>query len=321
MKNFYHIRYRFYKPGQKEHKILAISDVHFSEKTAENLTHLAEKAEQIQPQLITISGDLVDSLSSIDSSHEAKRLEAWLKRLGKVAPVILCLGNHDFYRKAENFHTSFSKERGFFIDSPDPLIKLVNGIENVHLLNDEAYENHDFYVYSLTLPPNYYCYDKKVNPIDEDANILINKLDEASSKFAKLPKHKTKIILVHSPAHLTDERAKPALENFDFVIAGHMHNGVVPPLLNEVWRGHHGIVTPGKRFFQDYNTRIDLYGDRLIVLGAVTTIQAGAKPFSWLNGAYPVNIATIETSHNETIARKPDIHKKYEKWSNHEKSS
>ena len=32
MKNFYHIRYRFYKPDQKEHKIFAISDVHFSEK-------------------------------------------------------------------------------------------------------------------------------------------------------------------------------------------------------------------------------------------------------------------------------------------------
>lgn len=318
MKSFYHIRYRFYKPNQKEHTIFAISDVHFSEKTAENLERLAKKAEQLQPQLITISGDLVDSLSSIDSSHEAKRLEAWLKRLGKVAPVVICLGNHDFYRKADNFHSALSKDRGYYIDSPDPLIKLVNSIENVHLLNDESYEDHDFYVYCLTLPPDYYSYDEKVSPIDEDANILINKLDSASKKLAKLPKHKTKIALIHSPAHLTDERAKQVLDQFDFVLAGHMHNGIVPPLLNEIWRGHRGIITPGKRVFQDYNTRIDLYGKNLIVLGAVTTIQAGAKPFSWLNHAYPVNIATIETSHNEIYARKPDIYKKYVKWSSNE---
>lgn len=312
MKSFYHIRYRFYKPDQKEHAIFAISDVHFSEKTVENLERLAQKAEQLQPQLITISGDLVDSLSSIDDHSEAKRLEAWLKRLGKVAPVVLCLGNHDFYRKSEEFRSAFSKKRGFNIDSPDPLIKLVNNIENVHLLNDEAFENHDFYVYSLTLPPEYYSYDGNADSAEEDTNVLINKLDDIPTK---LPKHKTKIALIHSPAHLTDERAKPILNNFDFVLAGHMHNGIVPPLLNEVWRGHRGIVTPGKRFFQDYNTRIDLYGQNLIVLGAVTTIQAGAKPLSWLNGAYPVCTAIIETSHNEIYARRPDVYKKYEKWS------
>lgn len=311
MKSFYHIRYRFYKPDQKEHTIFAISDVHFSEKTVDNLEQLAKKAEQIQPQLITISGDLVDSLSSIDDHNEAKRLEAWLKRLSKVAPIIICLGNHDFYRKTDNFRSALSKDRGFTIDSPDPLIKLVNNIDNVHLLSDEAYEDHDFYVYCLTLPPEYYSYDSKANSANEDANILINKLDDIPAKF---PKHKTKIALIHSPAHLTDERAKPTLDNFDFVIAGHMHNGVVPPLLNEAWRGHHGIITPGKHFFKDYNTRIDLYGDNLIVLGAVTTIQAGAKPLSWLNKAFPVCTTTIEISHNEIYARKPDIYKKYIKW-------
>ena len=312
MKNFYHIRYRFYKPDQKEHKIFAISDVHFSEKTDDNLDRLAKKAESVAPQLITISGDLVDSLSSIDDAHEANRLKAWLTRLGKVAPVILCLGNHDFYRKTDDFRSSLSKGRGFYIDSPDPLIKLVESVENVHILNDESYEDRDFYVYSLTLPPDYYNYDKNA-PTDEDINILINKLDVISKKLEKLPKHKTKIALIHSPAHLTDERVKPALDNFDFVLAGHMHNGIVPPFLNEIWRGHRGIITPGKRFFQDYNTRIDLYGENLIVLGAVTTIQAGAKPLSWLNHAYPINYATIETSHNELYERKPDIHKKYEK--------
>ena len=127
-------------------------------------------------------------------------------------------------------------------------------------------------------------------------------------------KKKTKIMLVHSPVHITNEAVKEKLKEFDFIFAGHMHNGVVPPLLNEVWRGHSGILTPSKHLFTNHNTRTGLYDNQLIVLGAVTTIQKGAGALHVFNRAFPTNYATIETTKNETYARKPDIRKKYEKW-------
>ena len=312
MKNFLHYRYRFYKPDQKEHKIFAISDVHFSENVVEQLDRVAEKAESEQPQLITISGDLVDCIDKADEPKERARLSAWLTRLGKIAPVCLCLGNHDFYKMPPDFKSGLSKDHHYVAGRNDHIIKFVNDIENVHLLDDASFENDEFYVFGLTLPPSYYQFDQ--NPGREDVNILLEKLDDLSNFCSKLPKRKTKILLTHSPVHLLDEPVKEKLSEFDFRFAGHMHNGVVPPFLNEIWRGHRGIMSPTKRFFQDDIARTGLYDDQLIVLGAVSTIQKGAGRLAALNRAFPINIATIETSHNDVYARKTDIHKKYESF-------
>ena len=322
MKSFYHTRYRFYKPDQKEHTIFAISDIHFSERTSDSLGQLAQKIEQIKPAVVTISGDLVDSLESIDSSLELKRLKAWLKRIGQAAPVFLCIGNHDYYRKAPDYKPGISSKKRHYIADPNPVIfDEIRKIDNIHLLDDEVYEDREFLIYGLTLPPEYYEFDyiteKQGNifkPGNEDANVLIDKLSTMSQTIAKFPKHKTKILLIHSPVHLSNQTVKSYLDNFDFVIAGHMHNGVVPPLINEAWRSKRGFLTPSKHLFKDFNTRTGLYDNNLIVLGAVTTIQKGAGRLAWLNNAFPVNYTTIETSHKEVYSRKPDIYKKYEKW-------
>ncbi len=321
MKSFYYSRYRFYKPDQKEHKIFAISDVHFSSAVDDSLNQIAQKAEQQEPQIITISGDLVDSLESVDAPSELARLKAWMTRLAKIAPVCLCLGNHDFYRQKENFKSGLSKNRGYVAEHNEKFIKTIASIDNVFYLDDACYENDEFYVFGLTLPPSYYHFDYVTekqgsifSPGSEDLNILLEKLDELTEFTTKLPKKKTKILLVHSPVHMLDESVKEKLKEFDFVFAGHMHNGVVPPLLNEIWRGHRGIISPSKHLFKNHNTRVGLYDNQLIVLGAITTIQKGAGAFHALNRAFPIYYATVETSRNELYARKPDIRKKYENW-------
>lgn len=318
MKSFYHIRYRFYKPQQKEHTIFAISDVHFSRKTTTHLTEIAKAAKKESPKIITISGDLIDNLNNIDSESEQARLKAWLEKLANIAPVCICLGNHDFFRKPKGFKSGLSKDHGYIAEKNDHFIELVNSIDNVYLLDNAVYEDKDFYVCGLTLPPEYYHFDYVTekhstiaDPGSEDNKLLSELLDQV--KTTGLPKHKTKILLVHSPVHMTKAAIVQKTAEFDFIFAGHMHNGVVPPLLNEIWRGHHGLLTPDKHVFADQNTRAGLYGNNLIVLGAITTIQEGAKPLGWLNRAFPINYATVETSHNENYARKPDIHKKYGK--------
>ena len=321
MKSFYHTRYRFYKPDQKEHTIFAISDVHFSNLTRENLEQIAQKVEHVKPKIITISGDLIDSLESVDEPHAIASLKAWLARIAKIAPVCLCLGNHDFYRQKEGFKSGLSRHRGYVAERNDGFIKTIDAIDNVHYLDNASYEDDEFYIFGLTLPPAYYHFDyvteKQGNifrPGSEDVNVLLEQLDEFAEFTAKLPKKKTKIMLVHSPVHVTNETVKEKLKEFDFIFAGHMHNGVVPPLLNELWRSKSGILTPSKHIFTNHNTRIGLYSNQLIVLGAVTTIQKGAGALRVFNHAFPVNYATVETSRNEAYARKPDIRKKYENW-------
>lgn len=90
-----------------------------------------------------------------------------------------------------------------------------------------------------------------------------------------------------------------------------MHNGAVPPILNELWKSNRGIVGPGKTMLPDHvRLRVNNPSDKSIVLGAITTIQKCAKPLSFLNAAFPVNIAELELSNNPAHA-KDDLSFKY----------
>ena len=304
MKSFYTTYYRFYKPEQRENKILAISDIHFNDRISECLKAILHRAEADEPSLILITGDIVDEQDTLDTTAERARLKTWLEHLGAVAPVCLCLGNHDYFRR--------DIARGRVYQEPSILVQELANIPNVFLLDDAEFENENHFVFGLTLPPIYY--GESTNECRENIEILRERLDAVKDRFTKLPAKKTKILITHSPLFLTDPSIQEALAPFDFVLAGHMHNGVVPPVLQDFWRGHRGIFTPSQEFFKDYNSRIGLYGDKLITLGAVTTIQPKTKLFGHASGLFPVYLAEISTSHNTADERKPDIKSKYERW-------
>ena len=52
--------------------------------------------------------------------------------------------------------------------------------------------------------------------------------------------------------------------------------------------------------------------DRIITLGAVSTVQSNTfKLVNHLNNIYPVNIATLELSRDQSLERKPDVQHRY----------
>lgn len=304
MKSFYTSYYRFYKPEQREKKILAISDIHFNDRISASIKAILRRAEKDEPSLIVITGDLVDDQDVLSTTAERARLKTWLEHLGTVAPVCICLGNHDFFRRDE--------ARGRYFQDTSILVDELSNIPNVHLLNDSAYEDDDCYVFGLTLSPAYYGNDG--SKCVESLEILEQQIDAVKNQFAKLPAKKTKLFLAHSPIFLNEPTIQERLAAFDFVLAGHMHNGVVPPILQDLWRKKRGLFAPSKELFKDYNSRIGLYGDKLITLGAVTTIQPKTKVFGPASDLFPTYIAEISVAHNTADERKPDIKKKYERW-------
>ena len=304
MKSFYTTYYRFYKPDHQPEKIFAISDVHFNDHTTDVLKQVLRRAEADGPNLIVITGDLIDDQDALETTAERARLKTWLEHLGAVAPVCICLGNHDFFRN-DFTHGRVYQDTTILTD------ELV-GIPNVFLLDNSAYEDDRNYVFGLTLPPAYYGDD--AGKCHESLELLKSQLDAVKDRFAKLPAKKTKLFLTHSPVFLNEPSIRERLAPFDYLLAGHMHNGVVPPLLHDIWRSRKGLFSPSKEFFKDYNSRVGLYGDKLIGLGAVTTIQPKSKPFGRLNAAFPVYLAELSIDHNIADERKPDVKSKYERW-------
>ena len=322
MKCFYYSRYRFYNHSIKHAlNFFLISDIHFSNKVkSATLRAITEQASQKRPDYIIIAGDVIDSLDCIQSPSNLKRLTSWLEQLGKVAPVLIGLGNHDFYRKNPEHKSIFSNKRHWFSDTDTKYINAVNAIDNVQLLNNEAYEDDKVYIFGFTQAPEYFQFDRDeehsssiIHPGNEDLDIMLSDLDSLDQRLINnLPKHKAKIAIIHSPVFLTDSQVAAKLYEFDYFISGHMHNGVMPPIINDFWRSDRGLIAPGKKLFpRNARTKITNPNDKIITLGAVSTIQESAKPITFMNGLFPINIATLELTKNELLARKPDIKHQY----------
>lgn len=322
MKCFYYSRYRFYNHSIKHAlNFFLISDIHFSNKVnSTTLRAITEQASQKQPDYIIIAGDVIDSLDCIQSPSSLKRLTSWLEQLGKVAPVLIGLGNHDFYRKNPEHKSIFSSKRHWFPGTNIGYINAVNAIDNVQLLNNEAYEDDKVYIFGFTQAPEYFQFNRDekhsssiFRPGNEDLDIMLSDLDSLDQKLINnLPKHKAKIAIIHSPVFLTDSQVAAKLYEFDYFISGHMHNGVIPPIINDFWHSDRGFIAPGKKLFpRNARAKITNPSDKIITLGAVSTIQDSAKPITFMNGLFPINIATLELTKNELLARKPDIKHQY----------
>lgn len=322
MKCFYYSRYRFYNQNAKhELKFFLISDIHFSNKVKSDcLRAITEQARQKQPNYILIAGDIIDALSTVDNDSDLKRLTSWLEQLGKIAPVLIELGNHDFYRKNPAHNNIFSKKRHWFAEKNQRYIDALNAIENVQLLDNQVYEDKNVYIFGFTQSPDYFQFDRDerrgttiFHPGGEDLDIMLSDLDKVDQKLiTNLPKNKVKIAIIHSPIYLDDPQVAAKLYEFDYFISGHMHNGVVPPVLHDLWRSDRGIIAPGKKLFpRGARAKITSPYDKTILLGAVSTIQASAKPITFVNGIFPTHIATLELSKRETLARKPDVSHQY----------
>ena len=322
MKCFYHTSYKFYKPKYKDGlKFFLISDIHFTPQISSDLldTVLA-RAEKQHPNYIVIPGDSINSLDCITKSGDMKRFSAFFIRLSQIAPVIVSLGNHDFYRASKDPGGIFSKKRQWYPEYPTLLIDALNKIENVHVLDNAVFEDKNAYFFGFTQTPEYFQFDRDENhsaslfhPGHEDKNIMLYDLHELNHKLIQdLPKNKAKIAVIHSPVFVEDPEIASYLSEFDFIISGHTHNGVVPPVIHDFWRNDRGFVAPGKGLFPHHaRSRITSNDQKSIICGAISTIAATDKPFSVLGKPFPVFTATLEFKHDELLQRKPDVKSQY----------
>ncbi len=316
MKLFHETNIKFYSK-KSQPKICIISDIHFSYQiTNKKLESLREKLEERKPDYIFIPGDLIDSNDMIEDESEEKRLLSWLESLGEIATVLISEGNHDTYKLASKEHKEKTGDQWEVVKNAK-FISHVNKLKNVHYLDNEIYEDKKIYVLGLTLSAHYYCLfasdkKKKSSPTGENVEQLLKELDELDQKkITDLPKNKLTFALIHSPCHLSDFRVKAELKEFDYLISGHMHNGLVTPVLDELWRSDRGIVNASKHLIAS-NTRLSrrTLSEGLIIAGAVTTWHESVGIFHNLNVFYPSYFMTLEFTKN-TQYEKPYISRKY----------
>ena len=137
----------------------------------------------------------------------------------------------------------------------------------------------------------------------EEQGVIIKKtngyslVDLQEIELSKL--YNPKITSSPDDIKLTEKSVLERLRNFDLILCGHTHNGMVPDFLNFLFKGNMGIISPRKNLFPKIakgkiEKEINNHKITIIINGAITKLsnQSG-KILSNLNFIYNKSVNKI----------------------------
>lgn len=261
-----------------------LSDIHADNKTKyEWLIKHGQNLKEKKPNYIVILGDMLNNGIDIES---AKRLSDIFYEYGKIAPIIMIDGNHDCLTHILG--------RWLFIYNDDlvamkeKIDNMYKSIPNLHFLENENILLDDKVNFSGLVLPAYYYVDEY-----NSANIM---KESISSNFKQpLDKDKYNIFLSHTPVNLMDKSFMDGFEYFDttdLVLAGHVHNGLVPAYLEKLVYKNYGFIITSKGkiklFPNNVKGKVKINKNTTgIITNPFCTISSDKKKISKLNSLYP----------------------------------
>ncbi len=215
--------------AKKDITIVHISDIHFSTNTNVNrLNRISKYINNIKADYIMITGDTLDDPLVIKDDNKIRELVVFLTDIAKNTKVFISLGNHDIVYN--NGYIFFNK---------------LNDLYNIYVLNNTSYEDEFIYVAGFTIPTEYY-YNISMC---ESTEVLLDYLSKQDKIINKLPSKKIKISLIHSPIRLTEKEVLKKLHEYDIMLCGHTHGGMVPSIFKFLFKDNYGLISPTKSFF------------------------------------------------------------------------
>ena len=196
-------------------RIAQVSDLHNAELGKDN-NKLIEKLNECEPDIIVLTGDL------IDSNHTNLEVAlSFARQAVKIAPCYFVTGNHEVWVGSQYEELKTSLENAGVTVLQDEAIELNYGDECIQLigLNDPDFSERDSFL---------------------SDSILETKLSEIniSNGFT--------ILLSHRPEHFNVYQNK----NIDLVLSGHAHGGQFRlPFLG-------GVIAPNQGLFPKYDAGI-----------------------------------------------------------------
>ena len=264
---------------KKDLTIIHISDIHFNTDTSlSKLNKLTTEIKKNNPDYIMISGDLIDEPKIIKNKYKIKELLQFLSNLSEITKIFISLGNHDIF-------------------SPEDLkfFNKLNELKNIYILDNDCYKDEFIYISGLTLPNNYYYNITH----EESSEVLVKHLTNNRKLISKLPRELPKVILIHSPIKLTNKEVLNKLKEYDLILSGHTHNGMVPGILKSLFPKNKGLIAPNKTLFPEIaKGKIEVNQDNkkitIIINGHIIKLSSkSSKILSKLNIVYPISINKI----------------------------
>ena len=305
MKTIHTTNYKLYNnKTNSEFKICLMSDLHYCHEIKdEKLNMILKKIEKIEPNYTMIPGDLVEGKEEIKNIQDRKRILIWLKEISNISKTLISLGNHDYFNTNLNLknistYLKYQLLRDFFNEIAE--------YSNLYVLNNENFSDDKIFVTGYSQSKYYFKNDNIENKdfkYDE-----LNKLIKNNT----IPNDKINFLMAHSPMYLDDKEFLDLLENYDYFLSGHMHNGVVPPILYEIWNSSKGIIAPNRTLFpKNSRNTLKAKDDKLVVTGALSTIHEYLKPYNMFNFIYPSYMTILDFTKDKKFDTKKVYTKRY----------
>ncbi|TCW58248.1 hypothetical protein EC917_102434 [Bacillus thuringiensis] len=196
----------------KGFKILQISDLH-NKKFGDNQETLIQKVKSINPNIIVITGDLIDS-----KSYDPEVSMELIRELVKKYPVYFVTGNHEKWSGKYNDLEKELKQHHVTVLRNEHVSIQIGG-EDIHILGIDDLEF--------------------VTGNRDEGNVVKDEIIKA--KFEMQP-DTYNVLLSHRPEFLTEY----ADEQIDLVLSGHAHGGQVRlPFIG-------GLVAPNQGILPTY---------------------------------------------------------------------
>ena len=196
-------------------KIAQISDFH-NTKSKKLTNDLVEKIKNSKPNIIVITGDLVDSYKT-----NINIAISFVKKINNIAPIYYVTGNHE--ARIDNYNElkdKLEENKVIILDDKLEIIKNNNSEINLIGIDDPSFN---------------------FNTYRDDSTIIQDSLVPIQYN-----KNNFNILLSHRP-ELIETYAK---NNFDLVLSGHSHGGQIRiPFIG-------GLIAPNQGLFPKYTNGI-----------------------------------------------------------------
>ena len=200
-------------------RIVQVSDLHNAE-FGENQSKLLQTVKNISPDMIAVTGDLIDS-----SHTDVEKAMDFINGAVKIAPVYYVTGNHEAWTdKYENLKEQMTKSGVIILSDQGITIKRDGSLIRLLGLNDPDFTiKHDMF--------------------GEDAAMIDTKLKDMQKQSVN---GEYTILLSHRP-ELFDVYVT---NNVDLVLSGHAHGGQIRlPFIGE-------LVAPNQGLFSKYTAGV-----------------------------------------------------------------
>lgn len=265
-----------------------IGDLHFDEHfDLKKLDIIKDALDSSETDYVMFTGDLIDYTNFLyKNTMLMNKLLKWIESIATNHKLIMGYGNHDIFKKTND---------GWKEDYCKNFINDLKSIENLHLLGiDPMYEDDKISVISPFIPYKYYENETG----KESKEVLLETLKGIKNLIESMSFDKIKFLILHSPVFIDSKEMLEFIKYFDFVLSGHMHNGIVPPILDKLVHNDLGLISPDGRILPK-NTRgvktikTDNEDTNLIITGGITKLTNSSK-LGMFNNLFPMSMEDIK---------------------------